>query len=151
MTDYHECREHIRKVSVGFVLRGPSLDAEAVTKRLCLNPTAAVRKGQQRIIAGRVLPPCHDAGYWRIESTPAIDSIDINDHFGFLLNLLSPLVHDIKGIIEANEVYFDVLWESTYLYAGAGPVISNGSLRGMAELGADVCFDIYQVNEESDV
>ena len=42
----------------------------------------------------------------------------------------------------------DVLWKSTYVYAGTGPSLDPASLAGVAALGAGMGFDIYQVGEE---
>lgn len=47
-----------------------------------------------------------------------------------------------------GETYFDVLWESTYLYAGTGPLLSAQVCEGIGALRAGMGFDIYQVDED---
>jgi hypothetical protein len=61
---------------------------------------------------------------------------------------LSPHAELLNQVSEGGETFFDVLWKSTYLYAGTGPLIEARHLRGMAELNAGMGFDIYQVDEE---
>ncbi len=83
-------------------------------------------------------------GIWCFDSTPEIDSKDINEHFEYLLSLFLPRAESFKGF----ETFFDVLWESTYLYAGTGPVLSPRNCNGIGRLGAGIGFDIYQVDED---
>jgi len=40
-----------------------------------------------------------------------------------------------------------VLWESTYLYAGTGPLIEKDCCIGIGLLEAGLGFDIYQIEE----
>lgn len=49
----------------------------------------------------------------------------------------------------AARTYFDVLWKSTYLYAGTGPLVNAASISGIAALGAGVGLDIYQVDDDA--
>ena len=42
--------------------------------------------------------------------------------------------------------YFDVLWESSYLYAGTGPILEENIIDGMSRLKASIGFDIYQID-----
>jgi hypothetical protein len=42
-----------------------------------------------------------------------------------------------------------LLWKSSYLYAGTGPLVDAVSIAGIAALRAGVGFDIYQVNEDA--
>lgn len=43
-----------------------------------------------------------------------------------------------------------VFWQSTYLYAGTGPLLDAADLAGVAALGAGMGFDIYQLDEDAD-
>jgi hypothetical protein len=74
-------------------------------------------------------------------------SKDINDHFHFLLDRLLPHSDEILSFAKGGDTYFGVLWQSTYLYAGTGPLIDARSLAGVAMLGASMGFDIYQIDE----
>jgi hypothetical protein len=48
-----------------------------------------------------------------------------------------------------GQTAFDVLWKSTYLYAGTGPMLDADCVSGVAALGAGISFDIYQVDEDT--
>jgi hypothetical protein len=89
----------------------------------------------------------YDRGSWYLSSEGAVDSKDINDHFHYVLERLLP-GRDYFAQVPNGETYFDVLWKSSYLYAGTGPLIDAASIAGIAALGAGVGFDIYQVDED---
>ena len=76
--------------------------------------------------------------------------MDINEHLKVLLDVLLPKREIILEFATGGETYFGVIWKSTYLYAGTGPLIEAQYLRGITELGAGIGFDIYQVDEEED-
>ena len=61
---------------------------------------------------------------------------------------LLPHREAILELADGGETYFDVLWQSTYLYAGTGPLIEADCLAGVAALRAGMGFDIYQIDEE---
>ena len=140
---------HIGRVSVSFYASGADLNPNDITEATNIQPDAAVMRGdERRNIKGQLVSPQNE-GYWMITSKEKVASKDINDHFSFLLDLLLPqreiilrLVRDAKG-----ETDFSVLWESSYLYAGTGPIISREVITGMSQLEASIGFDIYQIDE----
>ena len=139
---------HIRDVRVGVVLSSPNLTPQDVTATLGIEPDSSASRGdEQRNIAGKLMKP-HTEGYWRIDTKGKVQSKDINDHFRFLLSLLLPHTKSILKFAQDGETYFDVLWQSTYLYAGTGPVIDSECLQGVSELQAGMGFDIYQIDED---
>lgn len=81
-----------------------------------------------------------------VSSESRVDSKDINDHINALLALLLPHQKRLSQLMDQlnAESYFDVLWTSSYLYAGTGPIISQKALRGMSDLRASIGFDIYE-------
>ncbi|QDU23969.1 DUF4279 domain-containing protein [Urbifossiella limnaea] len=139
---------HIRKVEVSFCLIGPDLDPEVVTTRLGLTPDQAERRGDERRHqrSGAVLGLFHE-GLWALGSLPRVDSKDVNDHFRWVLGRLLPHKEAVLELARGGEVFFNVLWKSTYLYAGTGPLIDAECLAGVAALGGGMGFDIYQVDE----
>jgi len=138
---------HVRRVKVGFIVSGPDLDPDMVTRSIGKSPTHKARCGEpRRNLAGKLVGT-EDEGWWRLDSTPQVDSKDIDDHFEFLLNLVLPHRDTLVGMTATGETYFDVLWESTYLYAGTGPVLSARVCEGIGAFRAGLGFDIYQVDE----
>lgn len=75
---------------------------------------------------------------------------DINEHLKVLLDQLLPKRAAILGFAARGESYVDVVWKSTYLYAGTGPLIDAQYLKGITDLGAGIGFDIYQIDEDED-
>jgi len=137
---------HIQKVRVTFCFSKVELDPAAVTAAVGLNPTDVDYQGDvRRNFAGDVVGT-NDRGSWYLSSEGAVESKDVNDHFRYLLEHLLP-ARDTFVQASGGETYFDVLWKSTYLYAGTGPLIDAASIAGIAALEAGVGFDIYQVDE----
>jgi hypothetical protein len=139
---------HIGRVKVEFCLSAFELEPATITDWTGIQPDKMARRGdERRNYKGDLLAP-HDEGFWAISSAGKVHSKDINDHLNFLLELLLPHRETLLRVInEINgEAYFDVLWTSSYLYAGTGPIISREALQGMSNLGASIGFDIYQVD-----
>lgn len=141
-----EYESHIGRVEVSFFLSATNLDPHEVTKITGLNPDKIAKRGdERRNYKGQVISP-HEEGFWMITSQGKVKSKDINAHFDFLLAMLLPHRKKFLQILEemSGETLFDVLWTSSYLYAGTGPMISRKALHGISELGASMGFDIYQ-------
>jgi hypothetical protein len=139
---------HIGRVAVSFVLLGEALEPDNVTEVLAIQPDRFARAGdERRNIKGDLLSP-HKVGFWRVGSKGKVVSKDINHHISFLLEMLLPRRELVLELSASGEAVFDVLWESSYLYAGTGPVISRECLAGMGQLGASLNFDIYQIDSE---
>ena len=137
---------HIGRVKVDFSLSALDLDPGAISLVTGLKPDRAAKRGdERRNHKGQLLSP-HDEGFWMISSSSRVESKDINDHIDSLLTLLLPHRETFLQVVEQmkGEAFFDVLWTSSYLYAGTGPLISREALRGMSDLGASIGFDIYQ-------
>jgi hypothetical protein len=139
---------HIRRVEVGFIISGVNVQPDVISKALNLNPDQYAAKGDDNHNAKGQLLGEHAEGFWRIETKGKVESKDINDHFQYLLSLLLPHYESILQFAEAGETFFDVLWQSTYLYAGTGPLINKEHLQGVALLDAGLGFDIYQIDED---
>lgn len=140
---------HIRKVNVTFCLSGLELDPAHVSHRLGLHGDETRRRGDERRNKRTgFLMGYHDEGFWALSSLPRVTSKDVNDHFRWLLEKLLSHRETVLELKTGGESYFDVLWKSTYLYAGSGPLLDADSLAGVAALGAGMGFDIYQVDEE---
>jgi uncharacterized protein DUF4279 len=139
----------IRRVHVEFDLSAHDLDPDKVSLALKIKPSRSARRGdERRNPRGTLLSP-YKEGWWQLSSEGKVKSKDINKHFEYLLRRLLPHKETILSFAKdkTGETYFDVLWESTYLYAGSGPLLSSQSIKGMAELNASIGFDIYQIDE----
>jgi hypothetical protein len=114
----------------------------------------SARAGDPRVARnGTALTP-YSEGIWQIASAERVQPIgnarkDVNEHFRCLLRALLPHTAAIIGISSRGSPHFDVLWESSYLYAGTGPVLETDCIRGIADLRASVGFDIYQIESPS--
>jgi len=145
---------HIGRVGVDFYVASPALNPSEVTAALGIQPDKFASRGdERRNPAGGLLSP-YQEGFWLLSSKGkvqgALEAKDIDEHLMFLLKLLLPHRESILGFAEGGETSFGVLWESSYLYAGTGPVISRECIAGIAQLGADIGFDIYQMEAVED-
>ena len=148
LSDLH--LSHIRKVAVGFIISGKNLTPQEITNALGLQPDhSAARGDERRNLEGALLAP-HDNGFWRLDTDDKVNSKDINDHFRYLLSILLPHRDAILKLSQEGDIYFDILWQSTYIYAGTGPIIDRDCLQGVSQLQASMGFDIYQIDEEEE-
>ncbi|PCJ17556.1 MAG: hypothetical protein COB02_13090 [Candidatus Cloacimonadota bacterium] len=80
--------------------------------------------------------------------TKNLKSKDINDHFDEIFSQITES-KIYPFLLESNDNFFDILWESDYLYAGDGPQISARAILTMASLNASMGFDIYDIYDGS--
>ena len=145
LNEFHA--SHIGRVMVAFFLSARDLDPNLISQATGLEPDGSAKLGdERRNYVGNLLSP-HDEGFWMLSSKGRVESKDINLHINSLLELLLPHQQTFLQVLtEMNgKSYFDVLWTSSYLYAGTGPMIAREMLRGMSDLGASIGFDIYAV------
>ena len=138
---------HIGRVNVGFIVSANNLEPITLTQSIGIQPDSSAKCGDQRKdYKGRALTP-HKEGFWEISSKEKVLSKDVNEHFSFLLKLLLPHQQTITNFLRDMEatVNFDVLWESNYLHAGTGPILSKEAVNGASLLNASIGFDIYQI------
>ncbi|MBK6939347.1 MAG: DUF4279 domain-containing protein [Planctomycetes bacterium] len=143
---------HIGRVRVAYVLSGPDLDPDAVTRATGVRADYAHHVGDEKRNVGGCVLGFHADGAWRIESRVEGDALshkDIDAHVRALLDLLLPHVSKLREWAKRGEAVFDVLWESSYLRAGTGPVLAPECVQGIAALGAAVAFDIVAIDDGS--
>jgi hypothetical protein len=145
---------HIGRVGVDFYVASPSLEPSEVTAALGIQPDEFAKRGDERRNYGGGLLSPHEEGFWMLSSKGKvqgeIESKDINEHLLLLLKLLLPHKEVILRFAIGGKASFGVLWESSYLYAGTGPVISHECIAGIAQLGAEIGFDINQIEAAED-
>ncbi len=140
---------HVDRVKLDFRISSRDLIAETLTETIGVEPILTARRGDERKnYSGQLVSP-HVAGLWVITSELLTTSKDINNHFKALFEILLPHADYISGIYsrENAEIFFDVMWESNYLYAGSGPILSRATIGGVAQLNGEIGFDIYQIDE----
>jgi hypothetical protein len=134
ITEFHA--SHIGRVGVSFQMSSPTLDPNEVTRALGITPEL-------------VSVPVSTHGFWSLSSQGKVEAglaaKDINEHIRYLLRILLPVREAILKFAQGGETYFDVLWESSYLYAGTGPVIAEDCIAGICQLNAGLGLDIYQI------
>jgi hypothetical protein len=145
---------HIGRVKVEFWLSGSALDPAAVSQVVGTPGDAVARAGDPRMAKNGLALPPYEEGVWRLSSRQRIQVTgrawkDVNEHFRCLLQILLPHRDALIAIARNGSAFFEVLWESSYLYAGTGPVLEADCIRGIAELGAGLGFDIYQIGDPS--
>jgi hypothetical protein len=136
---------HLGRVGVGYVLSGSNLDPGRITQLVGIEPTHSAARGDERVNARGTVIGTEQVGYWRLDSSASVSSKDVNDHIRYLLSCLLPYRESLANYARVGEAYFDVLWESSYLHAGTGPVLDAVCVRGIAQLCAGVGFDIFQI------
>lgn len=145
ISEFHA--SHIGRVKVAFSISGPNINPQKVTEALGIQPDSSVSCGDDHRNFKGELIEIHSEDFWQIDTKDKVNSKDINDHFHYLLSKLLSHTEAILKFAQDGETYFDILWESSYLYAGTGPVISRENLQGISQLQAGMGFDIYQIEQ----
>lgn len=141
---------HIGMVRVSFSVSALNLDPAEFTSTIGVQPISTAKRGdERRNYVGNIISP-HEEGYWKLSSEGKVNSKDINEHFSFLLKILLPHRKEILRLVKElnGEADFDLIWQSSYLHAGTGPLLSLEIVKGVSQLGAAIGFDIYQIKEQ---
>lgn len=144
---------HIGQVKVAYVLSGPHLDPDAVTRAVGVRPDYEHHVGDERRNVGGCVLGVHADGAWRLEARVAGDELtrkDVDAHVRSLLAILRPHAPVLRAWAEQGEALFDVMWQSSNLAAGTGPVFAPDCVQGIAELGAALGLDVYVIDEASE-
>ncbi len=145
ISDFHA--SHIRRLYAAISVSSPDLDPQVVTRTVGRAPTSSARAGDPRITRwGATLAP-HAEGFWALDSEAFVTSKDVNDHLMYVLGALIPHRDAVRALARDGEIFVSVMWSSTYLYAGTGPLIDAACIAALADLGAGLGFDIYQIDE----
>lgn len=150
LNEFYE--SHIGRVHVAFVISAKKLNPDTITDLVGVEPDSTATFGEHlKDYKGNDLPDLHEQGFWKISSRKNINSKDVNEHFRYILDILLPFSQEL--IIQVNEINgesgFDVLWESSYLYAGTGPILSKDTINDVSKFDSSIGFGIYQISENA--
>jgi hypothetical protein len=143
LSAFHEST--IIRVRVAFGFSGFTCDPDAISRGLGLEPDEVLRRGEEFLLPdGKTdLRPLNSWGM-----TSQTKSKDVNVHLRELLGRLAARAGAMAP--EFGTPFFTVTWKGNYLYAGSGPYYEADVLKGIAELGAELYQEIYQVDQEDD-
>jgi hypothetical protein len=141
LSDFYEST--IEDVRVDFGFSDFACHPDEITRTLELQPVEFKQKGDIRRLRGT-----HEitasVSIWSISSTST--SKDVNVHLRELLEQLQDKAQVIRS--EWGRPMFSVIWKGNYLYAGSGPFYEPDVIQGIANLGAELWQDIYQIDGE---
>jgi hypothetical protein len=138
---------------VSYVLRGPDLDPDAITRLTGLTPGFGFRRGELKVwpkgprkgepINGR----SYDHGAWFLESGRN-DSDEFHEHLDALLGLMRA---NWATFVELGQRYAAEVWIAIYLREAQGPLVQllPDVAASFAELNATLSFDLYALPEIS--
>ena len=117
-------------------------DPEAVTSILGLTPTHSVRRGQQTADAGGETYPWN---VWVLSSAGSVPrGSDVREHFRWLLAAIGSRVPEMRTLRnQGHRIAMHCTWIGKGGYGG--PHLSPQIMRGLADLGVEVYFDVAQI------
>ena len=121
----------IEHVTVFFSISGFDEDPDEITSLLDLAPDQVARRSDA---SGE------DENWWLLRSR--LRSKDVNDHLRGLLGRMRGKADRVRAEWRPS---FSVLWRGRDLVTGGGPVYDRDVVAGIAELGAELVQDIYQL------
>lgn len=121
---------------VDFGLVGDLENPDEITSILKLEPVRAFAKGQIMYPRGRK----RKEGIWAISSKGQLATTSMEQHLLFLLERLEPVKSEVIEIASrlSVTVFFNCSW--TFTDVPGGPIITSGTLKRMADLGAHLSF-----------
>lgn len=136
----------IIKVSADFGFSDFETHPDSITEKLGIQPDNFMVKGVTRLMrTGKKFTNPFNS--WSISSNS--ESKDINEHVRELLRRLDGLENKFDP--EFGPPNIGITFKSNYLYMGSGPHFEKEILAGIAKLGAEMSFDIYQIDQELSV
>lgn len=121
---------------VDFGLVGDLEKPDEITSILRIEPVRAFAKGQIMYPSGRK----RKEGNWAISSEGQLATTSMERHLLFLLERLEPVKSELLEIASrlSVTVFFNCSW--TFTEVPGGPIITSGTLKKMADLGAYLSF-----------
>jgi hypothetical protein len=133
-------------------LRIYDLDPHSVSRKLQIEPTRILIKGERREPgSGRSSRPARVNG-WFLTSEGAVRSRDVRRHLDWLLDQLAPHTQALINLQTAScRMDVSCFWSSAWGHGG--PTLSPSIMRRLAALELETWFDVYvdTEDESSDV
>lgn len=120
---------------------GAALDTAEITKRIGIEPHFVAERGERCVVSSRII--VEPSGTWGISTREMLESTSVERHLLALIEILEPIREELFTLrVEMElEIDFSCFWASAHGHGG--PVISPGTLRRIADLGATLGFDFY--------
>jgi len=133
--------DHVEQVFASFSISDFTCDPDDITQMLSIEPTATSRRGAiiRNKKTGEALGLVK-RNRWTLVSR-GVDSKDANVHLRWLIARVALHGNVLEQVDGAG--LFSVIYKSSYLYAGTGPVIASNICASIANLHAELGFDIY--------
>ncbi len=133
----------VSAVAVHFRFAAESLDPQAVTQRLGIEPDWAQRRGDPVVRGGGDPLGQAENGIWSLSSTGRVRSLHIAAHLRALLDLLRPVAPAVAELAAEYPAFFFMVYTSDELPRGRGFGLGPELLHEIAELGAAIDLDFY--------
>jgi hypothetical protein len=133
-----------------FRLMGDLIRPDEITAKLDIQPSFSHAKGDTFESRAGLLK--YRSGMWALESEDALETTNLENHLLFLLDILEPASSTIVELILKLSLSadFHCYWVSAT--SQGGPIISSKTLMRIANLHADLDFEIqfFGVDESKD-
>jgi hypothetical protein len=133
----------VSQVAVHFRFAGETLDPQAVTARLGIEPDWAQRRGDPLVRSNGETLGQTENGIWSLTSVGRVRSLNIVTHLSALLELLRPVASAVAELAAEYPAFFFMVYTSDELPRGRGFGLSPPLLAEIAALGAAVDLDFY--------
>ncbi len=120
-------------------------DPQEVTSLLGISPTQASRRGD---LSGNPPAPL-PWNVWVLSSAGSVSSTDSSDHIEWLLAAIGTRASELESLRErGHRILLYCVWMGKGGYGG--PRLSPGALRGLAQLGVEVWFDVGSIPRKNE-
>lgn len=132
-------------MDVSLVIRGKSLDPDAVSEALGLRPTEVWRLGDRFPAPS---PRKHKDSGWRLKGKP-VAGFNLSKHVEALVKQLEPYAERFPQLPEEASLYVqcDVC---DYEFRKSNLSLSRDAVAGVSKLGAEIDIDYYDLSHGND-
>ena len=143
MNDYDDNYSTCAETSASFRIKHISLDPATITEVLGLTPSWGGKKGETWDGLSR---PAR-FGLWAIDSANNVQSRDLRRHLDWILEHLKGKEIAITNLRSQGHI-MDVFCNWARLGGTGGPTISPQNMLGLSNLGLELAFEFWVVDEE---
>ncbi len=148
-TPYNDVYPTCERTCAALRIYPRDMDPEWITRRLNVNPTFILRKGERHVNRfGR--ERVAKLNGWFLSSEREVSSLDLRRHLDWLLDKVEPRTRQLRDLQQLPDIkmLIQCIWWSAY--GQGGPTLWPEQMQRMAALNLECGFDVAFFGEEEE-
>lgn len=136
----------VNELFIDFVISAKELNSNEIQLLFgnSVTPDKSVSRGDKHPM-GYPYPE----GMWLLSTRNKLNSEDVNEHIKVLVNTLHPYQDSIVNYAQIHDgviIGFHIIWKSSDLHSGSGPLISAECVKFISQFNAELIVDCYAID-----